>query len=87
MGGGSISGCARGSVTSKFGGFIVIWIGRIWLGPSSAALSPAALKNLDKEPVSIEHFEKTIEYSRALHKSERQYEATEVPITRKRLPT
>lgn len=46
----------------------------------SLDLSPAALCNLDGEPVNIERFEKTIEYSRPIEENERKYERTEDPM-------
>ena len=41
------------------------------IGVISLTLSPVALESLDKKPVSIEHSEKTIEYSRPIEENSR----------------
>ena len=64
-------------MTSGLGGFFII----------KQYVSPAAPGSLDEEPVNIEHFEKTIEYSRPIDENERQYERTEDPIIQQLLQT
>ena len=72
---GSIFDSGWGLVTPGFRGFIITKIGVV-----SLDLSPAALWNLDGEPVNIERFEKTIEYSRPIEENKGQYERSDDPI-------